>query len=31
VVLHSPKSGVSKSIQQLADQFLPQDAPKKRR
>jgi pilus assembly protein CpaE len=31
VVLHSPKSGVSKSIQQLADQFLPQGAPKKRR
>jgi pilus assembly protein CpaE len=31
VVLHSPKSGVSKSIQQLADQFLPTAAPKKRR
>jgi pilus assembly protein CpaE len=31
VVLHSPKSGVSKSIQQLAEQFLPQQAPKRRR
>jgi pilus assembly protein CpaE len=31
VVLHSPKSGVSKSIQQLAEQFLPKDAPKRRR
>jgi pilus assembly protein CpaE len=31
VVLHSPKSGVSKSIQQLAEQFLPQSAPKRRR
>jgi pilus assembly protein CpaE len=31
VVLHSPKSGVSKAIVQLAEQFLPQQAPKKRR
>ena len=31
VVLHSPKSGVSKSIVQLAEQFLPQTAPKRRR
>ena len=31
VVLHSPKSGVSKSINQLAEQFLPQAAPKRRR
>lgn len=31
VVLHSPKSGVSKSIQQLAELFLPQEAPTKRR
>ncbi len=31
VVLHSPKSGVSKSIQQLAEQFLPKEAPKRRR
>lgn len=31
VVLHSPKSGVSKSILQLAEQFLPQQAPKRRR
>lgn len=31
VVLHSPKSGVSKAINQLAEQFLPQPASKKRR
>ena len=31
VVLHSPKSGVSKSIIQLADKFLPVDAPRRRR
>ena len=31
VVLHSPKSGVSKSIQQLADLFLPAPATKRRR
>lgn len=31
VVLHSPKSGVSKSIQGLADMFLPEEEPKKRR
>ncbi|MGB6056650.1 MAG: P-loop NTPase [Microthrixaceae bacterium] len=31
VVLHSPKSGVSKAIQSLAEMFLPKDAPKKRR
>ncbi len=31
VVLHSPKSGVSKSINQLAEQFLPQAAPRRRR
>jgi pilus assembly protein CpaE len=31
VVLHSPKSGVSKSIVQLAEKFLPVDAPKRRR
>ncbi len=31
VVLHSPKSGVSKSIHQLAELFLPQTAPTKRR
>jgi pilus assembly protein CpaE len=31
VVLHSPKSGVSKAIVQLAEQFLPQQATKKRR
>ena len=31
VVLHSPKSGVSKSIQLLAEQFLPREAPTKRR
>ncbi len=31
VVLHSPKSGVSKSIHQLADLFLPVAATKRRR
>jgi pilus assembly protein CpaE len=31
VVLHSPKSGVSKSIQGLADMFAPAPAAKKRR
>jgi len=31
VVLHSPKSGVTKSIQQLADLFLPAPATKRRR
>ena len=31
VVLHSPKSGVTKAINQLAEQFLPQPASKKRR
>ena len=31
VVLHSPKSGVSKSIQGLADMFLPEEKVKKRR
>lgn len=31
VVLHSPKSGVSKSIQLLAEQFLPREATTKRR
>lgn len=31
VVLHSPKSGVSKSIHELADKFLPADAPRRRR
>ena len=31
VVLHSPKSGVSKSIQSLADMFLPEEKTKKRR
>ena len=31
VVLHAPKSGVTKSIQQLADRFLPQEASKKRK
>ncbi len=31
VVLHSPKSGVSKSIQGLAEMFLPQTAGRKRR
>jgi pilus assembly protein CpaE len=31
VVLHSPKSAVSKSILQLAEKFLPADAPKRRR
>jgi pilus assembly protein CpaE len=31
VVLHAPKSGVTKSIQQLADRFLPQDAGRKRK
>ena len=31
VVLYAPKSGVSKSIQQLSEQFLPQAAPTKRR
>jgi len=29
VVLHSPKSGVSKSIQGLAEMFLPKEAPVK--
>jgi pilus assembly protein CpaE len=31
VVLHAPKSGVTKAIQQLADRFLPQEATKKRK
>ena len=31
VVLHAPKSGVTKSIQQLADRFLPQEQSKKRK
>lgn len=31
VVLHSPKSGVSKSINQLAEKFLPANAPRRRR
>ncbi|MBS1836607.1 MAG: P-loop NTPase [Actinobacteria bacterium] len=31
VVLHSPKSGVSRSIQQLADQFIPSDAGRRRK
>jgi pilus assembly protein CpaE len=31
VVLHSPKSGVSKSIQGLADMFLPKDSVKRKR
>jgi pilus assembly protein CpaE len=31
VVLHSPKSGVSKSINQLAEKFLPVDAQRRRR
>ena len=31
VVLHAPKSNVSKSIQQLAGRFLPQDAPRRRK
>jgi pilus assembly protein CpaE len=31
VVLHAPKSGVTRSIQQLADRFLPQEAAKKRK
>ena len=31
VVLHSPKSGVSKSIQQLAETFLPRVETKRRR
>ncbi len=30
VVLHSPKSGVSKSIQQLADKFLPAELRRRR-
>jgi len=31
VVMHSPKSGVSRAIQQLADQFIPSDAVRRRR
>lgn len=31
VVTHSPKSGVSRAIQQLADQFIPADAARRRR
>jgi pilus assembly protein CpaE len=31
VVLHAPKSGVTKSIQQLADRFLPQEPVRKRK
>lgn len=31
VVTHSPKSGVSRSIQQLADMFIPSEATRRRR
>lgn len=31
VVLHAPKSGVTKAIQQLADQFVPAEASARRR
>ena len=31
VVLHAPKSGVTKAIQQLADQFMPAEATARRR
>jgi pilus assembly protein CpaE len=31
VVMHAPKSGVSRAIQQLADQFVPADASGRRR
>lgn len=31
VVLHAPKSGVSRAIQQLADQFIPADVAARRR
>ncbi len=31
VVTHAPKSGVSKAIQELADQFIPADATRRRR
>ena len=31
VVLHAPKSGVTKSIQQLADRFLPQESARKKK
>ena len=31
VVLHAPKSGVTKSIQQLADRFLPQETARKKK
>ncbi len=30
VVMHSPKSGVSRAIQQLADQFIPAEAARRR-